>query len=261
MLKTFRYFVRNYKYDILTAIFGLLLTVVTFIYAQSQKAIFSLSFVIITFSLILIIYIRFREKDFFFISLLDRKQKDDWIGNGIFEYRRTEKSFLITNSDSGYIYSKSLTWNDYKVSFDFKIVKACLGAILRAVNLSNYVLLQIRIDGIRPHIRVSGGWFWVEPKDANLSFDNNLSLDRWYKCILVCEKTSINIKLLDNKKIIFDRGWDIPQGSLFFEFKRDEKDASPAKIPFPITLEYGSIGFRNAGEEKAVLRNLLVEKI
>jgi hypothetical protein len=179
----------------------------------------------------------------------------------MFEYKRTEKSFLITNSESGYIYSRSLTWSDYKVSFDFKILKTCLGAILRAVNLSNYVLLQININGIRPHIRVSGGWFWREAKDANLSFNSDLSLDKWYKCILSCEKVSINIKLFDNKNKIFDREWDIPQGSLVFDFKRDENDTNPAKIPFPITLEYGSIGFRNAGEEKALVRNLLIEKI
>lgn len=83
MLKTFRYFLRSYKYDLVTAIFGFLLTTVTFIYAKNQNAVFSLSFVIITISLIIIIYIRFREKDFFFVSLLDRKQKDDWIGNGL----------------------------------------------------------------------------------------------------------------------------------------------------------------------------------
>lgn len=78
MIKIIKYFLRSYKYDLLTAIFGFLLTTITFIYAKDQRIIFSLSFIISALSLILIIYIRFKEKDFFFISLLDRKQKDDW---------------------------------------------------------------------------------------------------------------------------------------------------------------------------------------
>jgi hypothetical protein len=193
--------------------------------------------------------------------LTKRKNKDDWIGRGIFEYTRTENCFLITNSDPGYIYSKCLIWSDYKFSFEFKIIKKCLGAILRAVNLSNYVMLQITPSGIRPHIRINGGWKWWECSEVNLDFENRLSSDKWYTCLFSCEKGSINIKLFDGKNKIFDREWNIPQGSLVFQFKKDEQDLSPINIPFPINLEYGSIGFRNWDDEKALIKNILIEKI
>lgn len=261
MIKTVRYFLRSYKYDFLATFFALFSTAAAFIYTKDQKIAFFLSLLVITLSLIVIIYIRLKEKDFFFISLSDRKNKDDWIGNGTFEYKRTEESFLISNSDSGYIYSKSLTWSDYKVSFEFKIIRDCIGCILRAVNLSNYAMLQIKLNGIRPHARVSGGWYVREAKDVNLCFNTDLSLDKWYKCVLSCEKGSINIKLFDKRNKLFDRDWDIPQGSLVFEFKKDEQDSNPSRIPFPINLEYGSVGFRNSGDEKALVRNLLIEKI
>jgi len=47
----------------------------------------------------------------------------------------------------------------------------------------------------------------------------------------------------------------------FFTFKKDENDAAPLHIPFPINLEYGTIGFRNSGSEKALVRYVLIEKI
>jgi len=255
-----KYFLREHKYEFLTSIFAILTAILSFTYINNPKIQFLLSLAIIFISLIVFVYLRTRDRDFYFISLRNRKHKDAWIGRGIFEYQRTEKCFLISDSDSGYIYSKALIWSDYSISFEFKIIENCIGAIVRAVNLSNYVMLQINTRGIRPHVRISGGWYVHESKEVNLSFDNDLSLDKWYKCLLTCEKGSINIKLLDKKNNFFDRSWNIPQGNLFFDFKKDEKDANPARIAFPINLEYGSVGFRNCVGEKALVQNLLIEK-
>jgi len=257
-----KYFLREYIYELLTTIFTLISTIFTsLLYNNQPKVQFFLALVIIFVSLITIIYLRMKEKDFYFISFKNRKHKDDWIGRGVFEYSRTENCFMISNSDSGYIYAKSLTWSDYRVSFEFKILRSCLGVVLRAVNLSNYAMLQINTKGIRPHVRVSGGWYVRECKDVDLCFEKELSLDKWYKCILSCEKGSINIKLFNKESNFFNRNWDIPEGSLFFDFKKDENDTHPARIAFPINLEYGSVGFRNSGEEKSILQNLLIEKI
>ncbi|MFA5199902.1 MAG: hypothetical protein WC442_03220 [Candidatus Omnitrophota bacterium] len=254
-----KYFYREYKRDLFITLFAILSTVTSFLLKPKMQ--FSLSLIIIFVSLIIIIYFRVKEKDFYFISFKKRENKDDWTGKGYFDYLRTERCFLISDSDSGYIYSKSLTWSDYRVSFEFKIFRDCLGIILRAVNLSNYAMLQIKTYGIRPHVRVNGGWFVLEAKDVNLSFKDELSLDKWYKCFLSCEKGSINIKIFDKKDKLFDRNWDIPQGNLYFDFKKDENDSNSIKIAFPINLEYGSVGFRNAGTEKALVQSLLIERI
>ncbi len=259
MLKKIYYFSKTYKYDFLTAFAALILYILAFIFSDNQKILLILSIIITFIFFTIIIYIRFKEKDFYFIPLADRKNKDDWFGKGTFEYERTEKCFLITNSDSGYIYSKSLIWSDYQFSCKFKIISECLGVIVRAINLSNYVMLQITPNGIRPHIRINGGWYSRECHEVNLCFTTPLSLDRWYKFLFYCEKDTISIKLFEGENEIFDRKWEIPQGSVIFRFTKGE-GTDNVDIPFPINLEYGSIGFRNCGDEKSLVKDLLIEK-
>jgi hypothetical protein len=136
-----------------------------------------------------------------------------------------------------------------------------MGAIVRAVNLSNYLMFQIREDGIRPHIRINGGWRPWEHQEVGLTFENKLSLDSWYKCSLSCEKDLINITLSNRKKVFFERSWAIPPGRIAFPFPQKEQDPNPPTIHFPVDLDYGTIGVRNSHEEKALVKNVLVEKI
>jgi hypothetical protein len=122
-------------------------------------------------------------------------------------------------------------------------------------------MLQIGRTGIRPHIRINGGWCVWESKEVDLTF-KELSLDHWYKCRLSCDKGSIGIEFINgNKEQVFNRQWNLPVGNVVFIFKRDDNDNTPVNIPLPINLEYGSIGFRNSGSEQSLIKNVLIEKI
>lgn len=255
------FFIRSYKYDVATALFSLLSYFIAFRYAPNEKIILLLSVVITFVSFLLILFLRLREKDFYFRDLTKREHKDEWIGRGVFEYRLSNDAYLITNSETGYIFSKTLNWADYSYTFEFKILNHCLGAVVRAVNLSDYVMFQIRREGIRPHIRINGGWRPWEAEESGLLFDDKLSSDMWYKCTLVCEKDLINISIRQGNNTLIDRSWEIPHERLSFPFPQSEEDAKPTIIHFPIDLNFGSVGFRNAGREKALVKNLLIEKI
>lgn len=233
----------------------------SFSFSKDQRLTFILSIIVIIIFLFVIIYLRSRERDFYFIPLNKPEHKDDWIGNGQFEYLRTNNSFQITHADPGVIYSKCLNWSDYKFNFEFKIRNTCLGAILRAVNLSNYIMIQITQNGIRPHLRINGGWRVWESKDVDLEFINKLSKEKLYYCELICDKNVINIKIYLKKELLFDREWIIPSGVIVFSFKREENDPHPVNIPFPINLEYGSAGFRASGDEKTLIKNVLLKKL
>ena len=254
------YFLRNYKKEIYTTIVAIILNILAFLCAKKPNVLLALTIFINFVSLVVIIYFRSRERDFHYVSFTRREHKDDWIGKGIFQYERLEKCFSITAADPGYIYSKSLSWSDYSLSFEFKIVNECIGVIVRAVNLSNYAMLQITQNGIRPHIRINGAWYVRECNEVGLCFDQQLSLDKWYKGSLICEKGTVRVLLFDKKKEIFNRSWEIFRGSMAFKFGETEKDPKPLKIYFPVNLEYGSIGFRNDGSEKALIKNLLIKK-
>lgn len=255
------FFFKNYLFDFIASVSAIFLTWITFSFAQSPQSAFIFSVAIIFLFLFVVIYLRKRERDFYFIPFDNRKDKDDWIGSGVFEFSRTKNCFEISQASPGYVYAKCLTWSDYKYEFEFKLRKKCLGVVVRSVNLSNYVMLQIEQSGINPHLRINGGWRRWGAEEVGLLFPNNLSKDKWYKCELLVDKNIINIKIYHKKAVVLDDEWTILQGNIIFEFKKDDKDLTPISIPFPINLEYGSGGFRNFGEEKALVKNVLFKKI
>ena len=259
-MKRLYYFLKSYKFDLLTSFSAIILACVNYHFTSDQKIQLQFSILIATFFLLIIIFIRKREQDFIFSALTWRRDKEVWFGYGEFEFNRVHNAYIITNSDPGFINSKCLTWSDYQINFDFKIANQALGIIVRAVNLSNYVMIQINPSSIRPHIRVNGGWKWWEVKDTALRIETPLSLDKWYKAQISCDKNEISIRLCNDKNCIFDRVWEIPNGNLVFSFKKQEGH-SGVYIPFPINLEYGSVGFRNCGDEQAFIKHVLIQKI
>ena len=123
-------------------------------------------------------------------------------------------------------------------------------------------MIQINSSDIRPHIRINGGWKCWEAQESGLTIDQPISKDKWYKCKIFCDKDEINIRLYDNDHCFFNRNWKIPRGNIVFSFHKNEKDiADNIKIPFSINLEYGSADFRNFGDEKAFIKNVLIQKL
>ncbi len=259
-MKRIYYFFRAHLVDFITAIIGILLAIGTFVYFSQAEKRLVVSIIITVVALLVIIYAR-RKRSFIFSALTWRRDKEPLIGRGNVDLSKSQKAFSITDADPGYIHSGSLTWADYQFVFDFKVAKEALGVIVRAVNLANYAMLQIRLFGIRPHIRINGGWKRWEADETALRFMEPLSLDRWYECEVLCEKEVITIRIRDGSQLIFDRTWMLPIGSIAFVFSTDERRGESFSVPFSISLEYGSIGFRNWGDEKAFVRNVLIQKL
>jgi len=260
-MKLLYYTIKNYKYDLISVAVATILNLINFQYYEDPRNKLIVSVAIIFLSLTAIIYFRVRDKGFYYVSLRSRRDRDGWLGQGRFDYIKSEKCYEVTDAHPGYIFSKCLTWSDYRLSCDFKIINSCLGYLVKAINLSDYVLLQVGLVGIRPHVFVNGAWQVWEYKDTGLAYETPLSMDKWYKIVLCIENRNINIKILERRKKLFDRNWEIPKGALIFQFKKDEKDIEPASIPFQINLEYGSVGFRNAGRERGFVKEFLIEKI
>jgi hypothetical protein len=265
--KTFKYFLRKNRVEFITLIYTVTGYIISYAFLDKPGVSFLLS-IIVTFGAVLIlIYSKTREHDFHFLPLRKNDEKEDWMGNGFFQRERMQNAFAITESESGFIFSKCLTWSDYTFDFDFKILNVSLGVILRATNLSNLVMLQIFNNRVKAHIRVNGFWKTWESEDSNMAFVKKLSFEKWYRGQFQCDKGSIRIRIYNMKNfILFDRVWKIPSGKIFFPLEIDKKSALPTEvaapsIPFSINLEYGTIGFRNDGREKALIENVLVEKL
>jgi hypothetical protein len=171
-------------------------------------------------------------------------------------WRIAEKgTLLVTGSDAGGLTKVGATWENYTFTFEARIKDKCLGVIVRGQDLNNYYMFQIHPDKIRPHRRVAiplivkdGGVVFAKEEDQDsdqiqiVNFiaawqifepPTNISppLDGWFKVELVVEGESIRIYLDDE-----------------LQYQQD----SFLKIPT------GKVGFRNYGNESALVRNVRV---
>ena len=183
----------------------------------------------------------------------------EWVGRGDLKFHRSESCYEITNSNVGYLYPKTLLWDDYSYEFDFKIIKKTCGWIVRAQNLSNHIMLQCANNGINPHIRLDGQWIVYKHENENLTFKNELSLDRWYKARITCDKRMIKISIFAEKSTIFNRQWIIPDKLTWEVNKENQKEKF--NLLREIDFDFGGVGFRNYSGERAFIKNIYINKL
>jgi hypothetical protein len=246
----------TYWHDLLTTIVAILLVFVVRHYVSSADDQFWSQVIILSAGFFAILIFRSRDRDLVVSRLQSKTDEDQWLGYGSFKYLRSEDAFEITNADPGYLHAKCLTWSDYRLEFDFKIANKGLGIVVRAIDLSKYIMLQINPNSIIPHVRMSGAW--LLDKGADLSFSESLSKDNWYHAQMKCDKNKIWICVYLGKEQLLDRTWEMPQGSAIFVFYIEGKET---KVALPVNFEFGSVGFRNCGDERAFVKNVLVRKI
>jgi hypothetical protein len=87
-----------------------------------------------------------------FHDQFENLDKWDFIG----PWRIVDKgTLLVTGSDEGGITKVGSHWENYTFYFSARIISKCIGFIVRAQDLNNYYMFQIRPDKIRPHFRMT----------------------------------------------------------------------------------------------------------
>jgi len=165
-----------------------------------------------------------------------------------------KKTLLVTGPDgTGGITKVGAQWENYTFTFKAKIIRDCLGVIVRAQDLDNYFMFQIRNDMIRPHRRVAvpmiqapmkedndaqGVTHQIQPIQFNVGWQVfnpptplNRKLSAWFRCKITVRGESVTI-LIDDEIVL--------------------QTESFLKIPT------GKVGFRNSGAEEALVRNVKV---
>lgn len=260
-MNKFKSFIRNYKYEFITLIVDIIIILIAYL-TLTQLYIILLSFFILLFSTFFIIYIKTKEKDFYYYPFNKPGQEFDWVGRGDLKFVRNEKCFEITHSDVGFILPKTSNWDDYKYELDFKIANESIGFIVRADNLSNYLMYQIFNNRVKSHIRINGSWIITD--EDNFNNDNELSNDIWYKLIVTTEKRSVRIQIKNQKVDVIDRHYSIPQEIILAKKELNEKGIETGniiKFKQNIDFDFGSVGVRNYGEERALIKNIFIEKL
>jgi len=215
---------------------------------RNRMRLFAIFVVVSIFSLFLLIYIlnkRFANR-FTDNCKGNINEKWDYVG----DWRVEEDYMVITNSDEGGISKVGSQWENYTFSFEMKIISQCLGVIVRATDLNNYYMFQISQTQmkIRPHRRVEMQEvikikkneteeitsvrtyaLWNIAEDKSPTLNPNLNLSEWHKAEIRVNGESIQMKI-DNDIVLTEK--------------------SILKIPV------GKIGFRNFGNEKALVKKI-----
>jgi hypothetical protein len=165
-----------------------------------------------------------------------------------------ENTLLVTASAEGGLTKVGALWENYTFTFKARIMRDCLGVIVRAQDLNNYYMFQIRNDKVRPHRRAAypvidtstpvQGYFenthtTTNPIKFQIGwevFDPPIplprSLDNWFNVKLIVRGESVSL-YIDDQLIL-------------------QKD-SFLKIPT------GKVGFRNSGREEALIKDVRVK--
>jgi hypothetical protein len=256
-LLNFQFWWRQYQSDLVTLASAIVGYIVAAWLVESPRLLFGVSIGITIVATAVIMAIKSRERDFIWLSMRGRLHGDGWIGAGGLSFARTEEAYRITQSFDGAILQDTLTWSDYRVRFAFRIDKLSLGVILRAANMGNLVMLQIFQDRIKAHIRVNGVYMSWD-YESSLTFGARLSLGTWYECDICCDKREVRIIISGPNRSENTLSWKIPSGSLMLRAGSPEVTGT-FPVPFMVNYDYGAFGFRNSGEESALVRHVLVE--
>ena len=175
-----------------------------------------------------------------------------------------ENTLLVTGSDSGGITKIGSTWENYTFTCDAKITRKCLGVIVRAQDLNNYYMFQIRPDKIRPHRRIAvpliEDAITNEPNNDKENInksqpeEKDIAKYKFVKYDIIWQvfdpPTPINPRLDDWFKVkVIVHGESI---QLYINNELRFQSDAFLKIPM------GKVGFRNHMTEIALVRNVRV---
>jgi hypothetical protein len=251
-------FLRNYRYELVAFVIDIAVTLVAFI-VTTQYIAFISALIIFLISTFVVIYFKTKDKDFYYYPFDIPGQEQDWVGRGDLKFIRNERCFEITNSYVGFILPKTSNWDDYRYELDFKITNISFGFIVRAVNLSNYVMHQIFLDYIKPHLRINGQWIIMD----KITLENKLKSDIWYKLSVVCEKRNVRVQIKNINTIVFDQYIKIPSEIVVTkkELDTDGKEIHETRFMQNVDFDFGAVGVRNDRSERALIKNIFIEKL
>jgi hypothetical protein len=164
-------------------------------------------------------------------------------------WKITDKSELfVTESEEGGMTKKGAFWENYIFTFTAKIMNECIGVIVRAQGFDNYYMFQINKEKIRPHRRISYPEFEEINKDGkpfnvvkvrNVGWQvmedhiipHNIPINDWVDIKFTIKGQSIYIYI--SNQLVF------------------------TKESF-LKISSGRVGFRNSGNEQALIKNVKV---
>jgi len=172
------------------------------------------------------------------------------------------KSVLtVTDSNLGGLALPCLSWTDYEIRFDMRILNKNAGWIIRASGLYDYVLQKIDQDEIVSFYRIIGAL----PEIGRMKHGQTIELDTWYSLIIFARGEWLSVYLMKEGKenLIFqDRALgDKPPLTIGIKEDIGKGFLSSSQQLVAPAFRTGSFGFRAYGDEKAQFRNITAYRL
>ena len=162
----------------------------------------------------------------------------------------------VSNSDRGGLVLNCLSWTDYEVQFEARIMTEWIGWIIRASSLNDYVHQKLGATNIHTLYKMTG----VIQKVGELEHGLLLERKKWYPIRLLArgEWLSVYIKLDDKEHLIFqDQALgEKPPVTIEYTSKVLELPVPTHRQILTPSYRSGSFGFRLHDVEHAHYRRL-----
>jgi hypothetical protein len=175
-----------------------------------------------------------------------------------------EGILIVTDSDDGGITKTGKNWENYTFDFKARIVNECLGVIVRAQDLYNYHMFQIRTDKIRPHLRevfptVITEKVEIEGRKKPSEHQVIISLVRWHTDEIDLNPAYQPGPLKPELEGWFDVEVEVRGESVSIHIgKEGEKKDLVFNRDSYLQIPAGKVGFRNYGTEEAHIKDVQV---
>lgn len=197
----------------------------------------------------------------------DRFERD-WEFQGLFvkSEKDARHSIYLANSDLGCVI-RNKVWRNYKMNLDYWVSSknkytggwykkeeflSGFGVIVRAQDLKNYYMIKIDGEGMKPHIRRHG--YWETHKPIGGWELKEKDCDSWIPLEVIVNNDNVVIKIRGRSV----GAYILPIATAVPPVSEKPSFLLTSSVPF---REYGSVGFRAAGNEEVYISNLKVSPL
>ncbi len=156
----------------------------------------------------------------------------------------TRGELRVTQSPAGGITRVGQLWTDYNFEFTAVLESECIGWIVRAQDLSNYYMIQLWPDNLRPHLRYLDQWIYFPDIKHGLEIRQNRPIR------IRTEVRNIEVRVyVDDQEIYANEKL---LGTKFIDLEENISGGNTRKMRVVVpAFSTGRVGFRQAGNERA----------
>lgn len=182
-----------------------------------------------------------------------------WEFDGEWKADRDESGkpcLTVTNSDRGGLALPCLSWADFEVNFETRILSGYTGWVVRASSMNEYVHIKLSVEQLSRLYRVATVWIPLGAFKHGIPF----KLSEWYPVRIVARSNWLTIYIVVDDKRYRILQEDIlgirPPVAVELRSDRIELPYGQNKQLLEPSFRSGSFGFRVHADNKAQFRNL-----